>query len=257
MSKSTKKTEAEVTVQRVHRGTLRFLVKGNSPLILNAMSAKTRQQLLMPPAKKNAAEKSSSLKHDPIQEFRDSMYYARDPESPCRIVVKSTAFKNAMRGAALDLPGATKSSIGRLTYVEGDEVAIYGVPELMMSVTRSSDIKRTPDVRSRAIIPKWCAVIDVTYIQPLLKEPTVINLVAAAGMTQGIGDWRVEKGSGNYGTFDLVGSDDGDVQELLANAGKSAQDEAIQNPVCYDSETEELISWFNAEARRRGFKVVA
>lgn len=249
-----KKAETEISVLEVHRGWIEVCVLGTSPLIHNAMSAKARQQLLMPPARKNAAEKASSLKHEPINEFKRSMYRARNPKSKTEIVVKATAFKGALMGAALDLPGAFKTQIGRLTYVEGDEVQIYGVPQLMMAVTRSADKNRTPDVRTRAIIPEWACMLSLQFTKPLLKEATMLNLLAAAGITQGIGDWRIGKGNGNYGGFELVGADNEKWNRIVAEGTKQAQLEAIEDPVCYDSETEELLSWHEAEVRQRGFK---
>jgi len=252
-----KKTETEVTVMEVKRGRIEFLVCGTSPMICNAMSNKVRQELLFPAAKKNAAAKASTLKHEPISEFRDSMYYARDPKSPTKIVMKATAFKAAMMSAALDLPGATKAQVGRLVYVEGDEIPIYGVPELMMAITRSANINRTPDVRTRAILPSWAAKVTVIFTAPILKEQTIINMLAAAGMMSGIGDWRIQKGSGNYGGFALVDSDDPLFLSVIDSGGKKAQVEAIKDPVCFDSETEELLDWYDAEVKRRGFKSVS
>ncbi len=38
---------------------------------------------------------------------------------------------------------------------------------------------------------------------------------------------------------------------------RAAQDDAIANPVPYDSETEQLLSWYQVETKRRGFKVAA
>jgi hypothetical protein len=250
-------TSTEVTILRIDQGQIDFQILGRSPIILNAMSAKIMQELLCPALKKNAAQKASTLKHEPMREFRDSMYYARDPEGPTRIVMKATCFKNALRCAALDLPGSTKAQIGRLTYVIGDEVPIYGIPELMMSVTRCADVKRTPDVRTRAIIPNWAAKISVLFTKPILKEKAVINLLAAAGMMQGIGDWRPQKGSGDYGQYNLVGTDSAEFDHIVKTGGKKAQDAAIKDPSPYDSETEALLDWFNVEVKRRGFKAVA
>lgn len=247
----------EISIMEVERGRIEFMIRGDSPLICNAMSAKARQQLLLPPPRKNAAEKASSLKHNPLDEFRSSMYFARDPNSPTRIVAKATAFKGALMSAALDLPGASKSQIGRLAYVENDEVPIYGVPELLMSVTRSADMNKTPDVRTRAILPRWACFISVQFTKPILKEQAIVNLMAAAGITQGIGDWRVQKGSGNYGQFALTDPSDKVFQEIVSTGGKEAQDAAIAEPICYDSETEELLAWFDVEVKRRGFKAVS
>lgn len=257
-AKAGQKNESEISVIEITRGRISFCVKGVTPLILHAMSQKTIQQLLLPPPKKNKAEKESSLKHNPIEEYRASMYAARDKNSPTRIVMPAVCFKKAIMGAALDIPGTTKSQIGRLISIGGStEVSIFGIPELLMSVTRSADIARTPDVRARAILPQWACFVDVVYTYPILKEPTVVNLMAAAGVMNGIGDWRVQKGSGDFGQFELVGADDEDFLRIVSDGGKEAQDEAILNPAPYDSETEQLMDWFEVEANRRGFKVVA
>lgn len=251
-----KKQTVEVDVMKVAKERVYFYVLGTSPLICNAMSEKVRQELLLPGLKPNKAEKASRLKHNPLLEFRNSMYKDREPNGPTRVVLKSTSFKGALMSAALDIPGSTKAQIGRLAYVVGDQVAIYGVPKLFMAVTRSADMNRTPDVRTRAILPKWCCKLTVEYATPILKDKVVTNLLAAAGMTQGVGDWRVQKGSGNYGQFELVAPDNADFRKLVATAGRAAQDAAIQDPETYDDETDTLLSWFRDEAERRGFKEV-
>ena len=43
--------------------------------------------------------------------------------------------------------------------------------------------------------------------------------------------------------------------EVIKTGGKAAQLEALENPEAYDDETEELLSWFDAETKRRGLKV--
>jgi len=251
-----KTTDVSIEVQELQRETFEVVVLGEAPLISNAMSAKAQQQLLLPPRKKTAADKASTLKHQPYAEFMRSMYTARSDDSDTLVVVKSTAPKRAIMGAALDMPGATKSQIGRLMFVEGihatDEIGIFGVPEMMMSVVRSADMAKTPDVRTRAIFPTWCAKLRVTYAVPLLNQRTVANLLAAAGMTQGIGDWRVEKGSGNYGRFQVVDPQHPVVRMLMETGNREAQIEAIKNPAYYDSETEELAGWYDSEIERRG-----
>jgi hypothetical protein len=239
----------------VKNGKIDFCILGESPMICNAMSAKVQRDLLFPPRRKTAADKASSLKHDPVAEFRRSVYYARDPNSPTRIVVKAVAFKAAMMSAAVDMPGASKAQMGRLVFVVGDEVPIYGSPELMMAVVRQADMARTPDVRTRAIFPVWAARITVQYAVPLIKETMVINQMSFAGMSQGIGDWRVQKGSGNYGRFKVVSEDNPQYRMLIENGVKTQQDDALANPVAFDSESEELLSWYEAEVLRRGFKV--
>lgn len=257
MAVKKKSDGAEITVMEVQRGRIEFCVLGQSPYICNSMSAKIKQELLLPRGRMNAAEKAGRLKHNPSEEFRGSMYVSRDDSAPTRILAKSTAFKGALMSAALDMPGASKAQIGRLVFVDGDYVHLYGVPQLMMAVTRSADMAKTPDVRTRAILPNWAARLSVQFTKPIVREQAVINLLAAAGLTQGVGDWRVQKGSGVYGQFALVSPDDAEFQRIVASGGREAQDAAISEPLYYDSETEELMAWFNTEVKRRGFKEVA
>ena len=243
----------EIYVKEVTQGVAEFCIVGTAPLICNRMSEKAKRELLMPRGRKNAAEKASTLKHAPLDEYRESPYKAREPDAPTRIQLLGTMFKCAMRTAALDMPGATKAQIGRLLYVEQERVSLFGVPQVMCSVTRCKDINRTPDVRTRMIIPWWACRITVRYVTPIIKPQSVANLLAAAGFTSGIGDWRVEKGSGAFGRYSVVDSDHPKYLEILAQGGRAAQDEAIANPLPYDDETDSLLAWYTTEATRRGF----
>ena len=81
--------------------------------------------------------------------------------------------------------------------------------------------------------------------------------MAAAGIITGIGDGRTEKGTFDYGQFEVV--DDG-TPELLAQwqsivegQGRAVQEEALAKPVAYDQDTEELLAYFESEIVRRDF----
>jgi hypothetical protein len=248
------KDESEVFVMEVMQGAMDFCVIGTSPIILNRMSEKAQRELLMPKGRKNAAEKASTLKHDPMAEFRASPYTSQGDSGATRLQLLASMFKGAMRTAALDIPGAKKAQIGRLVYIEGDRVDLFGVPKLLMSVTRSADMNRTPDVRSRAIVPEWACRIRVKFVKPIMREQSVANLLAAGGITAGVGDWRVEKGAGSYGTFQLCAPTDPEFVRIC-KLGRKQQDAALAKPEAYDDETESLLSWFDVEVQRRGFKV--
>lgn len=254
MAKGTKQ-ETEISILKLNQGVLNVCIKGVSPLIYNAMSEKARHELLMPAPKKNAAEKAANLKHDPFAEYRNSTYQNRGDEEPTRLNFPASAFKKALASAALDIPGAAKSQIGRLVWAVGDRINVFGTPKLFSAITRSADMNRTPDVRTRAILPEWACVLSLRFMTPILKEQTVVNLLAAAGFTQGIGDWRQQKGSGSYGQFELVGPDDPDFKRICETQTIVEQDAALADPAFYDEETERLMQWFVEErARREGAK---
>ena len=246
-------TEKPIEIIEVKKEFVRVGIIGTTPIILNRMSEKTRQELLLPKGRKTAAEKKGVLKHDPIEEYRSSPY--RMPEDqPTYLGFMCSAFKGAMRVAALDLPGSSKAQIGRLVYVEGDLVPLYGIPKLFMAITRQAGMNATPDVRTRAIIPRWGVVLDISFVTPIMKQPSVLNILAAAGITSGVGDWRPEKGKGDYGQFRVVNHEDPELVEIINEGSREAQIEAMQNPTPYDIETQELLGWFIEEAERRGYK---
>jgi hypothetical protein len=247
-----KEVEVEISVLDIEQGRAQFFLTGQSPMIYNAVAEKAKRELLLPWGKKTAADKAANLKHEPLQEYRNSTYRYRENDRPTRLYFKPEAFKKAMGTAALDLPGTRKTEIGRLCWVSGLKVDIYGVPKMLMSVVRSADINRTPDIRTRAILPEWCAFIEVNFVRPKLRDVTVSKLLAAAGITVGIGDFRQEKGAGSYGQFKLVEPNDQDYKRILKTGGRVAQDAALHEPAYYDIETEELYTWYVEELERRG-----
>lgn len=247
----------EIQILEVERGRVTVACVGTTPFICNRVSEKAKRELLAPRGRKTISEKAQSLKHDPLAEFRASPYKLTDDAEPTLLAFLSVGFKKAMMTAALDIPGAKKAQIGRLLFVEGERVPLYGVPQMLMSITRSADIGKTPDVRTRAIVPKWAVLLDVTFAKPAMREKDVLNLLGAAGMFAGVGDWRTEKGSGNYGSFRLASQDDAELKGILKTGTRAAQTKAMNSPSFYDEETEDLFAWYTTEVAARGFKVSA
>lgn len=254
---ATVKSQTEISTIEIKMERVEYHVLGTTPIILNCLPEKARHQLLLPAPRKNQAEKASTLKHNPFEEFAASPYKIADESAATYLAHLSTAFKKAIASTALDLPGAKKAQLSRLMWVEGEKVGIFGIPKLHMAVTRSADMARTPDVRTRCIVPQWAAIVTVAFPVPILKESVVSQLFSAAGMIQGVGDWRPEKGSGTFGQFTLVDDDDPRFAEIMKNGGRAAQKAAMLEHEPYDEDTAELLSWFVSEAERRGFKGVA
>jgi hypothetical protein len=240
-----------IEILKITTGRFDACILGETPIILNRLSQKAQRELLQPSAKKNLAARATTAKHSPFEEFRASAYQDEDPNSPCLIQHLASAFKQALASAALDLPGANKSQIARLTWVVGERVHIYGLPKMSLMVVRNSDMARTPDLRSRLIIPQWAARITIAFVQPNLNESGIANLLASAGTIQGVGDFRPQKGKGTYGTFSLVNSDDPEFMRRMA-IGRNEQQEAMLRADPYDTETRELTEWWKNEVKSRG-----
>lgn len=248
---------SEISILEVQKGLMEFCILGCSPLIMNRMSQKVWFELLAPKGRKTASEKASTAKHDPIAEYRASVYRMPKDSDPTVLAILPTAFKRAMGTAALDMPGAKRTQIGRLVYVHGELVPVYGTPKVFMAVTRSADMNKTPDVRTRAIIPEWACKLKIEFTKPIIREQSIANLLAAAGFQSGVGDWRQEKGSGAYGAFKLVSADDPDFVRICSTQARDAQQIGLDEPDAYNDETSEMLAWFDVEMKRRGFKVAA
>jgi hypothetical protein len=198
------------------------------------------------------AERQTHLKHDPLQEYRSSVYRRSDKEKgPTRLQFPAAAFKRAAASAALDIPTVAKTKIDRLTWAVGEMVDMYGVPQLYMNVVRSADQARTPDVHTWAILPQWAARVHMRFAMPILSQTIVMRLMAAAGRIIGVGDGRQEKGKMSFGQFVIVNEDDERFQNIIKNGGMAAQDAALEDPMFYDSRTEQWYTWFTAEYEKR------
>ena len=82
----------------------------------------------------------------------------------------------------------------------------------------------------------------------------MVNLLSAAGVIVGVGDWRQEKGSGNYGLFRVAQPDDKELLEIMRTGGRKAQFAALETPGFYDKESQDLIQWFGETLAARGAK---
>lgn len=247
-----KEVEQEIVVPALRRGIVKLRIIGQTPMFQNRMAAKAKQQLLVGGRKKTAADRAQ-IKHHPLVEFRDSLERLSDPFGPTALGLRVVAMKAAMCTAALETAGITKTSAQRLLFMPGDLTPLYGIPQLRMDVVRSADINRTPDVRTRAFLPKWGAEIEIHHVLPQLPVSSVVTLACNAGVLVGLGDFRQEKGKGAFGSFRVITADtqDDEWDELVAGHGRDAQLAAIEDPEYADHDTAELMEFFFGEEKRR------
>lgn len=248
-------TEQPLEVLELQKGRVSFCIKSLTPLIYNAVSFKTMAELLIPHGRKTAVERQGTLKHIPMEEYFNSTYRHRGDSLPTRLMFPGGGFKKAMMEAALRMPGMRKTETGQLLWVEERDVSIWGVPQIYLAVVRSADMNRTPDVRTRAIVPAWAARVTFSYIKPQFSHKQVAALFAAAGLLCGIGDGRQQKGYGN-GQFEICNEDDPAFTSLCINAGRTVQDAALESPVPYDVESENLLAYYDTKVEQMGDRIV-
>lgn len=247
-----KKAEAgSLHIDALKQGRVTLRMIGTTPFYFNSMSIKVKRELLLGGGRKTAAEKRE-IKHHPEQEYRDSVY--RLPGGATLLGFPAPGVKGAMATAALETAGVTKSSVNRLVFLPEQKIKIWGKPYLKMDVVRSADMNKTPDVRTRAYLPRWCSEIDIAFVTPTLSVHSIVSLLANAGVVCGLGDFRQEKGKGSCGTFAVASEDLGewaDVWEEITVDGRDVQTAAMENPEPADAETEELLAFYRSEVLRR------
>jgi hypothetical protein len=247
-----KKAEAgTLHIDALKQGRVTLRMIGTTPLYFNAMSLKVKHTLQAGGAKKTAAEKRE-LKHNPEEEFRESVY--RQSIGDTLLCFPAPGVKGAMATAALETPGVTKTSVQRLIFLPQQRVNIWGKPLLKCDVVRSADMNKTPDIRTRAYLPRWCAEVDIAFVTPTLSAHAVVSLLANAGVIVGIGDFRQEKGRGSFGTFavsDNQASGWEDEWAEITQFARAEQVAALDDPEYADEDTAALMDMLNAERARR------
>jgi hypothetical protein len=224
---------------------------GTRPLIYNSVSQKAANELLLPAP---WGKRRQGLKHDPLTEYRSSVYYRpSNEEGPTRLVLPSRMVKKALlsaRAFSSDAPGEDR--LKQCVTVVGENNDLYGVPKLLIARVTNSGKVAAPDMRTRAIVPQWCTQVRLRCLSDFVTKRSIMQCLVAAGMVSGLGDWRQEKGSGDYGTFRVtMDPADAEYAQILQSGLANAQDRALANPEPYDDLTRELLSYYGAEVKRR------
>ena len=240
----------QVEIQEIATGIVRFNVLGDSPLIMHRYPFKAWMELVLPSKRENRAALEQTLKHVPIEEYRESTYFNRDKGRPTLFHLPKECSRVPSRRPALIYRARRGLVLERLTRVIDVNIDLYGTPRIFCAMVRNSGMNRTPDVRTRAIFPQWACGITVRYIKPMITEKNIVNLMGAAGMINGVGDWRGEKG-GPYGAFRIVSDNDPEFRSIVKTQGRKLQQQAYDAPAYHDEDTARLLQWFDAELRAR------
>jgi hypothetical protein len=178
-----KKPEAiSVDIQPIKMRSVVAFLCGTSPLIMHRFAFKAWQELLYPSPKKNAAERASTLKHQPLEEYRGCFYRNRDPAQAYS--TRYAAPPPPQRGAGRRVPTWSADQRRR------SNINLYGVPQIMAMV-RSSDMNSlTPT--SAADLPALGAASRSTT-RPIRSPTTRCSACRRHGMHRGLGDWRPQR----------------------------------------------------------------
>ena len=226
---ATKKEPTGIVIPRQEVGLMEVVIIGDAPLLVHRWSAKAKKEMLDKQMKKARAAKQAK---DPVQDFKDSIYYL--PDGTCGF--PSVAFKAAAVTAVTSVSGVTKVEARQAFHIVGDDVDVPGA--FPGSISRDNLVKiespeprmredmvrvgmGTADLRYRAEFWPWSARILVRYSKDVLSEEQILNIINRAGFGVGVGEWRPEK-DGDKGLFHVATEADMQALEKPAKPRRAA-----------------------------------
>lgn len=183
-------------------------IVGTSPLICHAWSEKAKRAMLDKQMKK--AKQAKEAKR-PVVDVVESLYWlstkpdlALDDDTLLAAIrsgsfgMPAVSFKSAAVDACSHIEGVTKVQARGAFHIEGDMIAVQGVPQMREDMVRVG--MGTADVRYRAEFREWGARLALRYNARVLSAEQIVNLFNVGGFAIGIGEWRPEK-NGSFGRF--------------------------------------------------------
>lgn len=198
----------------------------DSAMLMQRWTTKAVVQMLMKQVTGVAAPRE--LK-DLTKLAEDSWYrdIAKRPGIPCRIIkaaivsgavstqksVSKAELKRQLRIVGFMTPLLEPDKKGKGYHLM--ELKPNGQPvnaEMNLSIVRNAN--GMPEVRSRALFPRWACKVVLEFSPRMLAVDKVMAAVAAAASDIGIGEWRSENG-GELGRFTVEPLPDSEVDDII------------------------------------------
>jgi hypothetical protein len=206
-----------VTVTPINMVEIRLKVAGTAPLVMNAFSEKSRQQMATQMSTEQAKRKSKKDRppRDYDKEWHDAHHYAKGDDP--WIGLPANGFRSCcIEGCRLANVMMTRAKQALFLVPDGwDAVDGQGLVKLiadgpaektLMHVRNDNGVV---DLRSRPMWRKWEAIVTLRFDADWISAENVLNLVNRGGTQVGICEGR--PGSPNshgmgWGTFEIVGA---------------------------------------------------
>ena len=209
------KTSTAIELPRLDLRLMEVTIIGDSPLIVNAWSQKSKGQMLDKQLKKAVGAKEAK---DPFADFESSLYRLADGGYG----FPSVAFKSAAVTAITSVAGMTKIAARQAFQILGEGVDVPGAftgtmarqnlvringgePQMREDLVRVG--MGTADLRYRGEFPNWTATLMVRFNGNVLSEAQILNILNVSGFAVGVGEWRPER-DGQYGCYHVATEQD-------------------------------------------------
>lgn len=196
-------------------------LRGESPLILNRCSESTINAI---ETKQTGGATNKKAPRDPEQEYIEHCYPICDgaPATPtketfagCEFGFPAIGIKKAICTAGMRFADAKKVQMFGVIFVHGPHrglIKINGVPVMGRDPVKPP-AQNTMHIAYRPYFDPWEMVVPIRYVSTVVTAEQLINAVRWAGISIGLGSWRVENG-GDKGVFEI-----GKIQEFHTREG--------------------------------------
>ena len=204
MKYNEEKQKVTIKVDLPHIQIISIKIFGDTPLIQQKWTEKAKNEIRQKQAGIRILKRPV---RNPDQEYKDSYYVNKEGH----VAFPASAIKNAVIAVA-----QRKGFVGRFDgplmkgsfFIQADEENLLEVQYEEMRMREDNVIlggpSRPADLRYRAEFLNWSIAFKVELDPEILTPETFINILAHAGFSNGLGEWRIEKG-GQFGKFHVEG----------------------------------------------------
>lgn len=169
-------------------------VEGITPLLMHQFGKKARDQ--MENAQGQKAKKGKEAR-DPKAEYLECIYRDEDGDEALPVVNFKAAMLRAWELVGLKNKNAIRFGI----MIPGEFVKVEGKHRMRRDYVRLAN--GVASLTYRAEFPKWSVTVPMRVNINVISVEQALNVIAEAGQSCGVGDWRPEKSSGTFGMWKI------------------------------------------------------
>lgn len=193
----------EINLAPIRLATAFVHIEGETPLIVHRFSEKAKLAI-SGKQQHTAGTSNKKVRRNPEEEFNQARYLMVNGDGEEVDAFPSVGIKAAMIDAGYRYMGLVKQDLKGDLRIKPDLVEIVGPPpEMVEDTVRLSGPASPADLRYRPYYNEWEMIVPVTFKPDRVSEEQVVAMLAHAGFSIGLGEWRPQgkRSSGNNGTF--------------------------------------------------------
>jgi len=191
------KQKLEVKTSPIMVATMKIKIKGESPLLMEKFSDRSRQLLLDAVTGKGKEKRKN---RDLKLEVQEKIHKCSNGKPG----IPAMAFKRALVEMSPYVEGLDKKRVRGSVYVIGDLVPLkYKKMTVHKTLGRDAGINRAPREIWRPMFDGWSCELNIRYNAAQMTPQQIVELLKLAGFQNGAGGWRPQCG-GQFGMFSVA-----------------------------------------------------